>query len=193
MVPQASLYRTTISWQIPTDRKYTSRRQYRNIIVSHLRNRFTTADATARVNVWTHNRPISSQTVRNRLKEVGIRAGRPCQVFKLTARHRAARRWPTTHSGGMVKCLFVDETRIILQGNDGRSCVYYRRGERNARCCLVEVDQYHRWSIMICAGISMHTRTTLAQVDGNLNARKYQDDIIRPVLIPHIWRNCGMF
>jgi len=54
-------------------RRVTSRRQDRHIVVFHLRYRFHNATATARVNVGYHNRAISSQTVRNRLREVELR------------------------------------------------------------------------------------------------------------------------
>jgi len=123
-------------------RRVTSRKQDRRIVVFHLRNRFHTAAATARVNVGNHNRAISSQIVRNRLKEVELRARRPRKVFKLLVRHRLA--WARHHlrltQADWANVLFVDKTRTSLQGNDGRSRVYRRRGERNAECCLVGVD-----------------------------------------------------
>jgi len=178
-------------------RRVTSRRQDRHIVVSHIRNRFHTAAATARVNVGNHNRVISSQTVRNRLREVKLRARRQRKVFKLSTRHRTARlAWARHHlrltQADWASVLFVDETCISLQGNDGRSRVYRRRGERNAECCLVEVDQYRGGSIMFWAGISMHTRTRLVQIDGNSNAQRYQHEIIQPLLIPHMQENRGM-
>ena len=45
---------------------------------------------------------------------------------------------------------------------------------------------------MFWAGISMHTKTDAVVVNGNLNARRYQDQIITPVIIPHIRANRGM-
>jgi len=67
--------------------------------------------------------------------------------------------------------------------------VYRKRGERNAEYCFFEVRQYRGGSILVWAGISMHTRIALVQIDGNLNAQQYQDEIIQPVLIPHIQEN----
>lgn len=88
--------------------------------------------------------------------------------------------------------LFVDETRVKLRGNDGRTRVYRRRGERNAQNCVVEVDQFGGGSLMLWAGVSMHTKTPVVTIQGNLNAQKYQTDVLLPHLIPHIRANRGM-
>ena len=88
--------------------------------------------------------------------------------------------------------LFVDETRVKLCGNDGRTRVYRRRRERNAQNCVVEVDQFGGGSLMLWAGISMHTKTPIVTIQGNLTARKYQTDVLLPHLIPHIRANRGM-
>jgi len=45
---------------------------------------------------------------------------------------------------------------------------------------------------MFWAGISMHTRTKLVQIDGNLNTQRFLHEIIQPVLIPHVQENRGM-
>ena len=45
---------------------------------------------------------------------------------------------------------------------------------------------------MLWAGVSMHTKTPIVPIQGNLNAMKYQNDVIRPVLLPHIRANRGM-
>ena len=41
-------------------------------------------------------------------------------------------------------------------------------------------------SIMVWAGISPHTKTGMVRIAGNLNGARYRDEIIRPVLLPHI-------
>ena len=45
---------------------------------------------------------------------------------------------------------------------------------------------------MIWAGISLHTKTPVVPVHQNLNAQRYQNTIIGPVVIPHIRANRGM-
>ena len=54
--------------------KVTSQRQDRNIVLSHLRNRFRTAVKTAQESVGINNQRISASTVRQRLREREIRS-----------------------------------------------------------------------------------------------------------------------
>lgn len=167
------------------------------MILSHLRDRFLPATTTARHTRGTHGRHVSTQTVRNRLRDVGIRCRRPRKVPILTRRHRQARlAWARQHlrftRADWANVLFVDETRITLRCADGRKRIYRRRGERNSANCLLQADQFGGGSIMIWAGISMHTKTQIVSIQGNMNARRYQTDIVQPVLIPHIAANRGM-
>ena len=55
--------------------------------------------------------------------------------------------------------LFVDETRISLRGNSGRSRVYRARGERFNENCVVETEPFGGGSIMMFAGIDAHQNT----------------------------------
>ena len=88
--------------------------------------------------------------------------------------------------------LFVDETRISLRGNDGRARVYHARGERFNENCVVETEPFGGGSIMMFAGISMHTKTPIVRLQGAVNAVRYQNDILLPFVIPHIRANRGM-
>ena len=58
--------------------RVTTRGQDRYLRNTNLRNRFQTDTATAANTHGTHNKRISSQTVLNRLREVGLSARRPC-------------------------------------------------------------------------------------------------------------------
>ena len=69
--------------------RVTSRRQDNHIRLVHLRNRFQTSNLTARSIPGL--RPISSRTVRNRLREHNIRPRLPSIRPILLPRHRAAR------------------------------------------------------------------------------------------------------
>ena len=42
------------------------------------------------------------------------------------------------------------------------------------------------------AGISMHTKTPIVCLQGAVNAVRYQNDILLPLVIPHIRANRGM-
>lgn len=157
-------------------RRVTIRRQDRHIALSHLRDRVTTAVATSRMIIGNHQRNISAQTVRNRLREVGLRARRHLRFTRAD--------W--------ANVLFTDETRFNLRRSDGRLRVYRRRGERYSAPCVKEKGQFGGGSVMIWAGISLHTQTQAVVVNQNLNAQRYQDLIIRPCVIPHVQANRGM-
>ena len=71
--------------------RVTSQRQDRAIRLAHLRNRHLTATETAVNTVGSHNYRIHPKTVRNRLREFGLRARRP-NVGLPFNRARCARR-----------------------------------------------------------------------------------------------------
>uniref|UniRef100_A0A8K9X519 Transposase Tc1-like domain-containing protein n=1 Tax=Oncorhynchus mykiss TaxID=8022 RepID=A0A8K9X519_ONCMY len=68
------------------------------IQTSHLRDRYRMATTTARVTPGTHNPFINAQTVRNRLREGGLRACRPVARQVLIRHHwQQHRLWAQTH------------------------------------------------------------------------------------------------
>lgn len=178
-------------------RRVTTRRQDRYIIRSHRRTRFATAASTARGIIGRHNRPVSGQTVRNRLRDVGLFNRRPLRGIVLLPRHKITRlAWARRHlrftMADWANVLFVDETKISLNGKDGRARVYRERGERFNENCVVETEPFGGGSIMVFAGISMHTKTPIVRLHGAINAVRYQNNALLPVVIPHIRANRGM-
>lgn len=177
--------------------KVTTAQQDLQILITHLRNRRRNARETARGIIGTHQRLISDQTVRRRLHGYGLRSRRPKVGLKISPRHRALRRaWARRHlrftRADWANVLFTDESRYKVSGNDARARVYRRRGERFARSCVKERDWFGGGSVMVWGGISLHTKTPLAVVNGNLNAVQYQQQILRPHAIPHLHANRGM-
>ena len=71
--------------------RVTSVRQDNYVRQRHLRDRFVTAESTSRVVEVNHGRPVSRHTVRNRLREWGIRCRRTYRRLVLTRRHRQQR------------------------------------------------------------------------------------------------------
>lgn len=124
--------------------------------------------------IGNHQRNISAQTVRNRRREVGLRARRPFVGVVLTPRHRQIRlQWARRHlrftRTDWANVLFTDETRFNLRRSDGRLRVYRRRGERYSAPCVKEKGQFGGGPVMIWAGISLHTKTQAVVVNQNLN------------------------
>ena len=77
--------------------------------------------------------------------------------------------------------------------NDGRTKVWRRPGERCADCCVRESSR--RWgggSVMVWGGIFWRHRTPLVLIDGNLTARRYIDEVLEPVVVPHLQNNANV-
>ena len=80
----------------PGQRCATTPRQDRYIPHIHTRERFLFATLTART--LPGRRRVSTQTIRNRLRSVGLRAGRPFRGPTLTVNHRQRRlNWVQNH------------------------------------------------------------------------------------------------
>jgi len=172
----------------------TTLRQDRQIRLIHLRNRFETAVATARRIPGRANNRISDQTVRNRLHQCGLRARRPLKGAILKKRHRTARlQWCRTRVTWnrltWQTILFSDESRFCLKFSDGRARVYRRRGERLSDACVQETDRFGGGSVMVWGGVSHNGCTELKIVAGNLNAVRYRDEILQPVVLPFCRRH----
>ena len=90
---------------------------------------------------------------------------------------RAARFW--------TNVIFSDESRFTVSSADGRQRIYRRR---NAQCCVRERDRFGRGSVMVWGAINHRFQSQLVIVNGNLNAQRYIDQILRPVVIPLIQR-----
>ena len=172
--------------------RVTTPAQDRYIRTSHLRDRYRMATTTARVTPGTHNPSISAQTVRNRLREAGLRACRPVVRQVLTRHHRQQRcLWAQTHRRwtrqDWQKVLFTDESRFCLTRGDGRIRVYRRRNERYTEACTLERDRFGGGgSVMVWGGVSQHHRTELVVIAGNLNAVRYREDILLPHVVPFL-------
>ncbi len=84
--------------------------------------------------------------------------------------------------------LFSDESRFCLRKVDGRIRVWRRRGERHLEPTVVPTTAYNGGSVMVWAGISFNGRTDIVVVPGNLNARRYINEIVRPHVLPYLRR-----
>ena len=134
-------------------------------------------------------RNISSDTVRRRLREYGIRARRAHRGPILTVRHRRARLdWAHRHLRlGHRYCnsvIFSDETRINLRQADWRIRVYRRPGERFSDDCVVETDRFGGGSVLIWGGICAGRKTPIVFIAGNLTAQRYRDEVLDITLLP---------
>lgn len=160
----------------------------RHIRVLHLRNRSITATSTAATSL---GHRISRQTVYRRLRQHGIRARHPFRGPFLTRQQRInrliwARRVRRWQQRDWAQVLFSDESRFSLFRNDGRQRVYRRVGERLAPNCVHQVTPFGGGGIMVWGGICGDLKTRLVVIRGNLNAQRYCDEILQPVVVPFL-------
>ena len=75
----------------------------------------------------------------------------------------------------------------------GRVQVYRRINDRYADCYVLERDRFWgRGSVLVWAGITHGFRTNLVVIEGNLNAKRYRDEILTRHVIPLFQNNANL-
>ena len=75
---------------------------------------------------------------------------------------------------------------------DGRVRIYRRRNERFANNCVSEVYPYGGGGVMVWATINTNFKSDLVVCNGNLNTRRYIDQILRPHVVPIFRQRQGL-
>ena len=173
----------------------TSRRDDRQLINMCRRERKMPASRLCRLWRIHHGVNVSRQTVHRRLLQRGYRARRMTKCPRLTVRHRVARlQWARRHRrwqlGHWRHVIFTDESRYILDRQDGRQRVRRLRGENLRDDCVRETTQGGGGSVMVWAGIHYGGKTPLTVPEGNVNAVVYRD-ILETQCLPYARRVYG--
>ena len=134
---------------------------------------------------------VSDQTIRNCLLAAGLRARRPVVHIPLKQLHRIhPLDWCRCHLqwNGLQwsRVTFSDESCFNLYFNEGGMRVYRRRGERYSDVNVKEHDRYGGGSVMVWAAVTMHRRTPLQFIAGNLSSQRYVDEVMRPMVLPFL-------
>ncbi|GFX12229.1 transposable element Tcb2 transposase [Trichonephila clavipes] len=134
---------------------------------------------------------VSIQTIRNRLHGVGLYARRPMVCVRLTSRHRRDRReWATEHvnwrRNEWSNVLFSDESRFSVHPDNRRIFIWRDRFSRNNPAFVHESVRFGGGGVLVYGGISIdgHTDPYIIR-DGPLTARRYRDEILRPIVVPY--------
>ncbi|GFS50662.1 transposable element Tcb2 transposase [Trichonephila clavipes] len=134
---------------------------------------------------------VSTQTVRNRLHGVGLYARRPMVCVRLTSRHRRDRReWATEHvnwrRNEWSNVLFSHESRFSVHPNNRRIFIWRECGSSNNPASVHESVRFGGGGVLVHGSISIDGRTDLYNIrDGPLTARRYSDEILRPIVVPY--------
>lgn len=134
---------------------------------------------------------VSTQTVRRRLHEVGLRTRRPAVTVPLSRAHQlACLQWATEHHRWRVNkwgtVLFTDQSRFCVNFLDRGRRVWRQPGERNFPQNVVQHDSFGGSILMVWGGISMGGRREFVIIEnGSLIGQRYRDEILRPVVRPY--------
>ena len=153
-------------------------------VIQARRNRFSTASQ-LRIDLQNASGVnISTQTIRPRLREGGLRSRRPCIRIPLARNHRRVR-YELGHgpcslaSWRLEACPFLQTSRYCLDFTDRRARVWRRPVERLHADNIAEHDRYGGGSAMVWGGINWDGRTDLCVLHrGTLTAQRYRDDIL---------------
>ncbi|GFV49480.1 transposable element Tcb2 transposase [Trichonephila clavipes] len=109
---------------------------------------------------------------------------------RLTSKHLHDRReWATEHvnwrRNEWSNVLFSNESRFSVHPDNRRIFIWRDRGSRNNPAFVHESVRFGSEGVLVYAGISIDEGTGLYIFrDGPLTARRYRDEILRPIVVP---------
>ena len=165
--------------------------QDRFLVVQARRHRFDNATTLRRDFQNATGVRISTQTIRNRLHDAGLRSKRPAIRVPLTRYHVQMRlAWARDHvtwtQNDWAPVLFTDESRFCVDFTNRRARVWRMPNERFAPVCVAEHDRFGGGSVMVWAGISAQGKTDLHVIDnGTLTALRYVNEILDVYVRPY--------
>ncbi|GFV76119.1 transposable element Tcb2 transposase [Trichonephila clavipes] len=110
---------------------------------------------------------------------------------RLTSRHRRdCREWATEHvnwrRNELSNILYSGESRFSVHPNNRRIFIWRECGSRNNPASVHESVRFGGGGVLVYGGISIDGRTDLYIIrDEPLTARRYSDEILRPIVVPY--------
>ncbi|GFW25914.1 transposable element Tcb2 transposase [Trichonephila clavipes] len=85
----------------------------------------------------------------------------------------------------MEQCSFSNESRFFCSSNNRRIFIWRERGGRNTPAFMHESVRFGSGRVLVYGSNSIDGRTGLYIIrDGPLTARRYRDEILRPIVVP---------
>ena len=139
---------------------------------------------------WLPNRRLSTRTVRNRLKSVGLKFQPRC------AKHHAKRdrRCRSTNSGRLMTLLdlrtwrkihWSDESRFLLHVTERRMRVWRHKNTAYTPKNIQPTVPYGGGSVMVWGCFSHDCKLDVVTIQGKLTGDQYIRDLLQPVVVPH--------
>ena len=124
--------------------------------------------------------------------------GKPRRGLDLTpARRRQRLAWLRRHTHWILarwrNALYSDELHFQLHRAGGWQRVWRRTGERNAGVTVVRRAVPVSGGVLVWTGYSHGHRTQLHAIVDNLNAARYRDEILRPIVLPFVRQDNTIF
>ncbi|GFX00144.1 transposable element Tcb1 transposase [Trichonephila clavipes] len=103
---------------------------------------------------------------------------------------RDRREWATEHvkwgRNEWSNVLFSEESRFSVHPDNRRIFIWRKCGSRNNPAYVHESVRFGGGGVLVYGGISIDRRTDLYIIrDGPLTARRYSDEILRPIVVPY--------
>ena len=158
--------------------------QDRFLVVQARRHRFDNATALRRDFQNATGVCISTQTIRNRLHDAGLRSRQPAIRVPLTRYHVQMRfAWAPDHvtwtQNDWAPVLFTEESRFSAR-------VWRMPNERFSPVCVAEYDRFGGGSVTVWAGISAQGKMDLYVIDNStLTALRYVNKILDVYVGPY--------
>ena len=121
---------------------------------------------------------VSADTVRRRLRELGIQAYACRRVPFLSSRHRRARlAWATDHAAWTERewrrVIFSDESKFNVFGSDGCRYVWRQQGQEYDPCYTQKMVKHGGGSVMVWGCITHNGPGHLYLIKGHMTAWVY--------------------
>ena len=170
--------------------RITSARQDRILALDARRNRFQTCNTLRYRWHQLNGVRVSQRTVCRRLNDARLHARRPLVKFPLSERHKQARlMWARRRARHNIRYWgrvhYSDECRFYLHAKDGRIRVWRSLGERHGAPCVRRRHAFQGGSVMVWGCISLQCKLPLQEIRGNLNARRYCNEVLDTHVVPH--------